>query len=219
MTVHAIKTIEQLTMGQLADLIQNIGGIDVALKIIGGGYKLTINLEEHHILPCTAQMNLSEFIGDKKRSLWLGPPDGDGLEGEGDQDQRSTQLKEIDWAQVTFITCLQGGEKSISGEEKLRRLKDAGHVRFGTNILLSLWEDYRRHKQNSTLEWLYRTKQVDFIDFYGFVLRNSDKPGERSVFYLYRDDAEWKWSCSGTLSDLPWEKNNTSPILPQKTAS
>lgn len=136
----------------------------------------------------------ARFIGKDWR-IWRGPADGDGLTGEKDTDPRSQDTAEIEIARILFETCLREGENSIPGEEKLSRLKKAGHIRLGGNAFLGFWEDYQANKENSVLEWLYRTRKITYLDFFGDILR--DPNGDRSVLYLCRrDDGQWGWSCN-----------------------
>ena len=146
-------------------------------------------------LNCTKPLDPTAFIS-QGWSVWKGPIDGDGLSGEEDVDPRSLALITLDPAKFLFETCLIGKETSIKGEEKLKRLKEkANLIRFGGNVFLALWEDYQVHKENSILEWLYRTKKITYLDFFGMILRS---PGAlRCVLYLCRDDGgQWSWVFS-----------------------
>lgn len=135
----------------------------------------------------------AEFIG-KGWTVWKGPKGGSGLEGDEDRDVRENDLVEVDFAQVDFATCLNGSEGSIKGEEKLERMKASGKIRLGGRTFLALWQNYQAMKENSVLEWLYRTFQITYIDFFGLVLRSSS--GDRYVLYLYRyGDGQWSWHC------------------------
>ncbi|MBU2028407.1 hypothetical protein KJ761_00770 [Patescibacteria group bacterium] len=140
----------------------------------------------------TKPFNSIQFLGEGWVT-WKGPIDGDGLSGEEDIDLRSLFLPEIEIAKFLFETCLLADEKSITGEEKLRRLKEkSDFVRFGGNVFLGLWLDYQANKENSILEWFYRNFKISFMDFMGQVLRDPD--GYRYVLYLYRrDDGGWDW--------------------------
>jgi len=140
----------------------------------------------------TKPLDPAKFLG-KDRTIWKGPVDGDGLSGEEDIDPRSLTLSEIEIQKFVFETCIQSGESSITGEEKLRRLKEkTDFIRFGGNVFLGLWEDYQANKENSVLEWIYRNFKITYIDFMGQVLRSPN--GGRSVLFLCRDgDGEWDW--------------------------
>jgi hypothetical protein len=151
--------------------------------------------------------DLAEFIGNDW-STWKGPADGDGLSGEKDIDSRSLSLTEVKFTDFLFETCLNEGESSISGEEKLRRLKEKTEfIRFGGNVFLGLWEDYQVNKKNSVLEWLYHNYKITYMDFMGQILRVP--LGYRNVLYLYRSDSgEWHWHCHW-LGDR-WDAGNLS---------
>jgi hypothetical protein len=135
------------------------------------------------------------FLG-KDWVVWRGPVDSNGLSGEEDIDPRSMALTEVELAKFVFETCLRAGEKSITGEEKLRRQKEKpDFIRFGGNVFLGMWLDYKAYKENSILEWLYRNLGVTFMDFMGQILRHPN--GSRNALYLYRnDDGEWYWDYS-----------------------
>lgn len=143
----------------------------------------------------TKTFNPAEFI-NKGWSVWKGPVDGDGLSGEEDIDPRSLALTEVEISSLLFETCLNEGESSIGGEEKLRRLKERQDVvRLGGNVFLGLWLDYQANKENSILEFLYRTNKITYLDFFGLVLRDSD--GGRGVLGFSRDDGGgWGWGCA-----------------------
>ena len=128
-------------------------------------------------------------------TIWKGPKDGNGLEGGEDCDRREDNLSEIDFSQALFETCLEEGETTITGEEKLMRMKASGHLRLGGRTFLSLWQDYQANKGNSILEWLYQNGQITYMDFFGLVLRSP--LGDRYVLYLCRyDDSQWYWHQS-----------------------
>jgi hypothetical protein len=140
----------------------------------------------------TKPFNPTEFIG-KGWTTWRGPIDGDGLSGEEDVDPRS--LAEVDLAKFIFETCLNAGESSITGEEKLRRLKEKPEfIRFGGTVAYALWLDYLANRKNSILEWIHRNFGVKFMDFMGQVLRSPD--GRRDVLCFNRSgDGGWRWDC------------------------
>lgn len=145
------------------------------------------------------------FIG-KGWTTWKGPIDGNGLSGEEDVDPRGLALMEIEISRLLFEACLKKRESSIKGEEKLRRQKLMSIIRLGGNAFLGLWEDYQANKNNSVLEWLYRTYKITFLDFMGQVLR--DPNGSRGVLFLYRSDGKWNWYYNLLGSD--WDASNPS---------
>lgn len=134
--------------------------------------------------------NPAEFIG-KDWSVWKGPIDGKGLEGEEDRDVREDALTVIEWDQVILETNLQEGETYVKGEDKLCRLKAGKNIRLGGRAFLSLWEDYKTNKADSVLEKLRRAKNVTRIYFFGLTLRSPR--GDRYVLYLYFSDGRWCW--------------------------
>lgn len=151
----------------------------------------------------------AKFIGDGW-SVWRGPADGNGLEGEEDIDKRSLAIFELGISKVLFETILKSKESSITGEKKLQRIKKAGHVRLGANVFLALWEDYQKNKENSVLEFLYRSRKVTYLDFFGTILRNPN--GNRNVLYLCRGCAgKWSWLCSWLDND--WDTDDLSALL------
>ncbi|NLC31627.1 MAG: hypothetical protein GX765_06280 [Candidatus Moranbacteria bacterium] len=141
----------------------------------------------------TRTFDPADFLG-KGWATWKGPLNGDGLSGEEDVDSRSLALTEIELAKFLFETCILAGEEAITGEEKLRRLKERPEfIRCGGSVFYALWLDYEANKENSILEWLDRNFQVTSLDFMGQILRS---PSDlRYVLCLCRDDyyGEWGW--------------------------
>ena len=97
--------------------------------------------------------------------------------------ERAFELTEVDLNKVRFETMLRPGETSVKGEEKLRRLKEAGHIPLDATVFLALW-------QNQVLipeDW--KTKGYIFFD--GTVLCNPD--GYRYVLIMGWNDGKWLW--------------------------
>lgn len=143
----------------------------------------------------TKQFDPTIFIGEGW-ATWKGPIDGDGLSGEEDIDPRSLALTEIKPDNFIFKISLKKGENSISGEEKIRRLKEEKPeiVRFAGNVFLGLWLDYEANKENSILEWLHINFGVTSMDFPGQIIRHPN--GYPIILYLRRGgDGEWNWGC------------------------
>ena len=115
----------------------------------------------------------------------------------GEHDPRNDNLTEIDFSKVDFVHCLAKGETSITGEEKLARLKADNRIRYGATVFMGLWNDYQARKEESVLETLYRTEKIDSIDFFGDVLLGPD--GDPYVLCLYRGDTNWlrQWNWLG----------------------
>ncbi|HBP00764.1 MAG: hypothetical protein UY41_C0051G0002 [Candidatus Moranbacteria bacterium GW2011_GWE1_49_15] len=159
----------------------------------------------------TKTFNPVEFLGEGW-SIWKGLVDGDGLSGEEDMDVRSLELAEVETAKIVFEAYLEEGESSIKGEEKIMRSKkNPDLIRLGGNVFLGFWLDYQANKENSVLEWLYRTRKIRFIDFPGLVLRGPR--GNRCLPYLYRlGDGEWDWRCYWLAHD--WCAGDFSASVP-----
>lgn len=109
-----------------------------------------------------------------------------------EHDARNDALTEVDCSKILFETCLKDNETSITGEDKLKRLKAGGNIRLGAPAFLGFWENYKMRKENSVLEHLYREKGITYLDFFGDVLLAPR--GDRKVLCLYRRDAGvWGW--------------------------
>ena len=129
-----------------------------------------------------------------------------------EQDKRSTALKEVDMSKVEFVTCLEPGETSITGEEKLERLKKKNCIRLGATVFAGPWQDYQVNGKDSVLEHLYQEKGITYMDFPGDVLLSP--VGDRYVLYLYRDgDGSWGWDYYWLDDD--WHTRGVSVVIPQ----
>ena len=123
-----------------------------------------------------------------------------------EEDKRSLKLTEVDLTKIRFETCLKVGEGYITGEEKLKRLKSAGHIRLDVQIFLTLWKnqhlipDKWKEKTNGNTTYFY---------FDGTVLRYPD--GHRYVLCLYWDGDGWEWDYSWLDGD--WDVDRPSAVL------
>jgi hypothetical protein len=125
---------------------------------------------------------------------------GQGWEEKKDSDPRSRLVTEISLEKMIFETCLKEKESSISGEEKLRRIKKSGFIPYGAKQFFAIWQDWLKNGASSLLEQLYQTRGITYIDFFGAILRDPD--GNRSVLYLYRSvSGKWDWCCSWLVRD------------------
>src|SRR3989344_652787 len=70
----------------------------------------------------TTPFNPTEFIG-AGWTIWKGPAEGNGVEGDEEQDKRSLALTTLDVTRLRLETTLKGEETFIVGEEKLKRLQ------------------------------------------------------------------------------------------------
>lgn len=148
------------------------------------------------ILDCSQPFDVAAFFKDQNWSVWLGPINGNGKSGEPDHDPRALSLTTVDFAQVNFLTCLIDGQTSIKGEDKLALLKQhASLIRLGGQQFQALWQDYQQNKEKSVLEWLRRTKGINYLDFLGLILRYPD--GSRYVLYLCWDGDCWSGATAG----------------------
>jgi len=131
----------------------------------------------------------------------------------GEQDERSVNLPEVDFAKVRFVRYLKKGESSIKREEFLRRLKETDDIRLGTTVFMGLWNDYEAKRKDSVIEHLYQEGKIkNWLYFFGSIILGPD--GDRGVLYLYRrGDGEWRWSVDWLESD--WDTESLSAVLPQ----
>ena len=145
-----------------------------------------------------APFDPAKFI-NKDWAFWKGPKDGDGLKGEEERDKASLALTEVDFEKVDLLICLEQGESSITGEEKLIRLR-LGRPIYGATQFMGLWQDYQQNNAQSVLEKLYQQKGVTYVDFFGDILRFPN--GHRSVLCLYRFGVgSWNWYYCWLVND------------------
>ena len=190
--VSPMQDLCDLTGGDWGFLVKVIGGPENVRRLKRG--ELEISLKEiMRILPCTKPFDPASFIG----SGWK-------FEDGESKDVRM----DIDWCKVRFEHYLKEGETTITGEEKLKRINASGDTPFGAKVFFSLWQDYQKNKENSVLEWLYRTHGIIFMDFFRDVLRRPR--GSRCVLYLFRDADEWDADCSWLDDD--WNAGDVSGV-------
>ncbi len=122
-------------------------------------------------------------------SIWRGPANGNGLEGEEERDSHSATLTELDLDQVQLITCLKRGESVTTGEERIKRLRADGRVRLDENAFQAFWEN--REQLPACLKERVNGN-IKLIFFDGVVLRGPD--GRRCTLFLCFDDGgSWHW--------------------------
>ncbi|MBU0707843.1 hypothetical protein KKG41_05740 [Patescibacteria group bacterium] len=94
----------------------------------------------------------------------------------------------LDAGQIVRMDYLREGETYITGDERLHRIKEApGDIQLDAEDFLALWQE----QGHATLRWLYDTKGITWLSFWGTVLRDS---GSRGVLCLSRDDGgSWDW--------------------------
>ncbi len=185
--VNALES-EGFTPAEVTALGQNRDGVLTSLRLVLRGLAKVVC--ECFKLACDKPFFPAEFIGEGW-TVWKGPVDGNGLEGEEDRDKREDDLPVIDWDQILLETHLQEGGTSVQGEEKLKRATASGNIELGGKAFLSLLEDYKANRENSVLEEL-RRKGVTRIYFFGLRLRSPG--GGRNVLSLYFDGSGWRWN-------------------------
>ncbi|OGG54860.1 hypothetical protein A3C20_00380 [Candidatus Kaiserbacteria bacterium RIFCSPHIGHO2_02_FULL_55_25] len=130
----------------------------------------------------------TRFLGQGS-SIWRGPAEGKGLEGEEDQDSRSVALTELDFSSVAFDNFLKEDEPTIIGEEKLVRMKADPRIRYDAGVGVALLDE----KGQATLRWLHDTYGITWMEF-ATVLRYSD--GHRCFLFLdRRGGGSWHARC------------------------
>ncbi|MDO8564835.1 MAG: hypothetical protein Q7R88_02465 [bacterium] len=156
----------------------------------------------------TSAFNPAEFIG-KGWTIWKGPANGNGLEGEEEQDTRSLALTTLDVTRLRLETTLKEGEDSIVGEEKLARLqKMTDVIRPDAGIFLTFWKNQHLIPERFKAQTNGNTTYI-FCD--GTILRSPH--GDRYVLcFCWRGDA-WGWGCDG-LGGV-WFADGPSVVSPQ----
>ena len=105
-----------------------------------------------------------------------------------EQDERSLALNHVDLAGVRLERMLKEEETQIGGEERLERLKKAGHIRLDAKVFQTLWEAKKLIPES----WKEKINgNIRYILFDGTVFCSPD--GRRSVLYLYWDGGCWHW--------------------------
>lgn len=137
----------------------------------------------------TNPFNPAEFIG-QGWTIWRGPADGNGLEGEEEQDARSLVLTELDLSIILLETHLKNGEVSTTGEERLKRLDAANRIKLDAKAFQTLWENRdklpERFKQKTN-------GNTTFIFCDGTVLRSPDGRRYTLCFCWHADSRRWYW--------------------------
>lgn len=106
-----------------------------------------------------------------------------------EQDERAIALTEIDLTCVMFDSTLKKGERSIKGEDKMKRLKEkTNRIRLDAGIFKTLWENQILIPE----KWKEKTNGITtFICFDGMILRDSS--GRRCVLCLCWGGVRWYW--------------------------
>lgn len=147
----------------------------------------------------------SKFLG-KGWTIWRGPADGNGLEGEEEQDARSLAITELDLSKVRLVTTFKKGETAVKGEENLCRLREASYICLDAGIFQTFWN------QQEPIPRLLKELTnggYTYVFFKGTILRNPS--GRRYVLYLLLVGGGWRWSCSWL--DCDWNDVDPSAVL------
>ena len=136
----------------------------------------------------TKPFNPTESIGNGW-SFWLGPADGNGLEGKPEQDDCSLALTEVDLSEILLEAHLKSRETSITGEERLRRLIAADRIRLDLGVFKTLWDN----KEMIPASFSGRTNNnATCVFFDGQTLRSPD--GQRFTLFLsLSGGGAWRW--------------------------
>lgn len=153
---------------------------------LNNGGRLVIKGPSVLVIDRSKPFDPTRFLGNDS-SIWRGPADGKGLEE--DQDPRSVALTEVDFSGIAFDHFLKEGEQTITGEEKLVRMKADPRVRYDAGVGVALLDE----KGQATLRFLHDTYGITWMEF-ATVLRDSG--GDRCFLDLCRGDGgSWDWDC------------------------
>jgi hypothetical protein len=122
-----------------------------------------------------------------------------------EQDERSTILNEIDTSKIVLESLLQG-ETSISREEHLKLLKQAGHIRLDARLFRTLWKNQELIPEY----WKGTLKDHKHIFFDGTVLKN--QCGRYVIGMYWNRNDEWSWTCC-RLDKGRWKAKDVSAVL------
>lgn len=126
-----------------------------------------------------------------------------------EQDERSLALKEVDLSQVRLVHVLKLGERWVQGEEKIRRLKNAGYIRLDAKIFQTLWENQRLIPKS----WRQKTGRHETWIFFDGTVLASQKEDARCVLFLYWKGRRWDKGCFWL--EAGWEAHWPSAVLDQ----
>jgi hypothetical protein len=122
------------------------------------------------------------------------------------EDRRSLALTEIDFSHVSYEHCIEDGEETITGKEKLKRMKHAGFIRLDAKFAQALYEE----PGQVLLRWLYDTFGITHMEFAGTELRGSE--GNRCFLCLNRHDSS-SWDQEYHWLEEDRDRISVSPVL------
>lgn len=113
-------------------------------------------------------------------TIWRGPSDGLGLDGDLDTNIYSGRMTLVDPYEVQLVNMLRPSETTITGDGRLNRLKQRKSVCLDARFCCALYEKPERLPS----EWIRRLKVEDLrICFDGLIFRSP--AGARLVMYLH----------------------------------
>ncbi|MBC7836702.1 hypothetical protein H7X87_02910 [Acetobacteraceae bacterium] len=175
------------TPGDLALLTNSEDKMRKVKRFFDNGCQLVVKGPNALVIDRASLPTPAQFI-DKDWSVWKGPKDGDGLKGYAEEDPRSLALTEIDFSKATFEHRLEEDEQTITGEEKLARMKAMPNIRLDFGIGVALFQE----KDQATLRFLHDAYGISWFELAGTVLRHS--LGDRYFLSLFRGgDGSWGW--------------------------
>ena len=133
-----------------------------------------------------------------------------------ERDERSYALEKVDFSRVRFISGLRGEDKQYdrgAGEMKLLRLKQSGYLLYGFSVCVGLWENHKRMKDWSVLERNFRKRGIEWISFFGDILRNLTI-NKRCVPVLWRikRDGIVRWHRDIYWLDFTWSNKHLTAV-------
>ncbi len=122
-----------------------------------------------------------------------------------EQDERSVMLEKIDVSKIALVSMLRT-DIVITGNEHLKRLKKAGHIRLDARIFQTLWENQELIPES----WKGTTDVAKHIFFDGTILKNQF--GKYVVGMFWDRDNRWNWTyCRLDLGG--WRSEDVSAVL------
>jgi hypothetical protein len=117
-----------------------------------------------------------------------------------DQDERSLRITVLDVSKIQLKTMFVATKKqfSIPGEEKLKRLKEAGYIRLDFWIFMAFWRNRKNRKKRFFRkeiralipeEW----KKVKAICFDGTLLKTPYNKRVVPCLYWNPEIEKWRW--------------------------
>ncbi len=122
-----------------------------------------------------------------------------------EQDERSVMLEKIDISKIALVSML-GTDTVITGNEHLKRLKKAGHIRLDARIFQTLWENQELIPE----VWKGTKKVAKHIFFDGTILKNQF--GKYVIGMFWDRDNRWSWTyCRLDLGG--WRSEDVSAVV------